>query len=128
MPYCRQPHHEITLLVGLRVEQVFGAQSSELFQRALPLVDDAARVLPCLNGLQDPASADQGEGFVKLENVRIQLPEGRCKFDPKFSRIKSLAVNQNDLDAVTEAVGKGTARGLKSTGTKRTPWISRAFK
>ena len=78
-----------------------------MFQCALPLVNDAARVLPCLNGLQDPASADQREGFFKLENVRIQLPEGRCEFDPEFSRIKSLAVNQNDLDAVTQAVRKG---------------------
>src|SRR5208337_4046520 len=98
------------------VEQVFGAKSSELFQCALPLVSDAARVLPCLNGLQDPSSADQREGFVKLENVWIQLPEGRREFDPEFSRIKSLAVNQNDLDTVTHLVRKGTGRGFEIHG------------
>jgi hypothetical protein len=72
----------------------------------LPLEDDAARVLPRLDGIENPPRADQRQCFIQLEIIRIQLPEGGGELDAEGGRIKRLAVQQQKLNAVADLAGK----------------------
>lgn len=69
--------------VELLVEEILGAEGAEPSERGRPGREDGAGRDAAAESVEGGGGAEQGHGFIELEVLRVEFPQGGDDFEPE---------------------------------------------